>query len=192
MNDYEDEDEDDEDIDPENLEEGSPVRALYTDRANKSKSNRWFHAKISSKNADGSYSIKWEDPELTSNTTKTQEELQVRASQVDPDLLSKLATGDKLVWVNEKDEDRDATFVVRESTRSSGTAPRADHFVGGWANGEVHLQFQKVVQEGENARGADKVLSVKKPKQVYLNVGWIAQTLTKRTDASTARSKAQG
>ena len=99
MNDYEDEDEDDEDIDPENLEEGSPVRALYTDRANKSKSNRWFHAKISSKNADGSYSIKWEDPELTSNTTKTQEELQVRASQVDPDLLSKLATGDKLVWV---------------------------------------------------------------------------------------------
>ena len=116
----------------------------------------------------------------------------VRASQVDPDLLSKLATGDKLVWVNEKDEDRDATFVVRESTRSSGTAPRANHFVGGWANGEVHLQFQKVVQEGENARGADKVLSVKKPKQVYLNVGWIAQTLTKRTDASTARSKAQG
>ena len=78
-------------VDVTHLAPGAEVRAQYT-----TDGDSFFDAKIVCKNDDGSYDLAWNDGDTLHTQGKTCDELKVRASQLLPEHLALLASGDKV------------------------------------------------------------------------------------------------
>jgi hypothetical protein len=78
-------------VDVTHLAPGAEVRAQYT-----TDGDSFFDAKIVCKNDDGSYDLAWNDGDTLHTQGKTCDQLKVRASQLLPEHLALLASGDKV------------------------------------------------------------------------------------------------
>jgi predicted RNase H-like HicB family nuclease len=78
-------------VDMTHLAQGAGVLAKYTIDG-----DSWYDAKIVCKNEDGSYDLAWNDGDTQHTQGKTCDELKVRASQLLPEHLALLASGDQV------------------------------------------------------------------------------------------------
>ena len=78
-------------VDVTHLAPGTEVRAQYTPDG-----DLFFDAKIVCKNDDGSYDLAWNDGDTLHTQGKTCDQLKVRASQLLPEHLALLASGDQV------------------------------------------------------------------------------------------------
>ena len=78
-------------VDITHLAQGADVLAKYTIDG-----DSWYDAKIVCKNEDGSYDLAWNDGDTQHTQGKTCDELKVRASQLLPEHLALLASGDQV------------------------------------------------------------------------------------------------